>query len=97
MLFACFLFTPYHNIIILVSSIFGVFAVLGIFRTLLLTNFGFQKFGATLCLLLLAFNNYVYYSSQYLAILPILQKVTLLFVLMWVLSLNAALNKPKYN
>jgi len=89
MSFAIFIFTPYHDLMTIVSSFFGLFVVLGIsieiYKHSSLMKFQISGF---LCLLLLGLNNYIYYSQQAIAYLPFLQKITLLIVILWIIGLN---------
>ena len=81
-------FTDLHNIMIGIASVFGLVALIGVFvvliqnRSISLLGLGF------LCMLLLAANNYVYYSGMFLTALPLLQKVSTGVFLLWILLIN---------
>lgn len=93
MLFAVFIFTKYHDLIITLSSIFGIFAVLGIIRTLYKSELKFYKITGVFCIILLGLNNFIYYTEIGIIYLPLLQKITLLVVLAWIVGLSLKLQK----
>lgn len=88
---AMFVFTAYHDAMTIVSSLFGVFVVLGISIEVYKSNLNLFKIGGILCIVLLLLNNYIYYSQVMIVYLPLLQKITFAFVLVWVLRLNIRL------
>lgn len=93
MIFAILIFTRYHSIMIALSSIFGLFVLVGIIKEVYSSDLTALKIGGLICILLLVLNNYIYYSRQWVDILPLLQKVTFAIVLLWILGLNFKLNK----
>ena len=97
MFFAMLLFTPYHDLMTTLSSIFGVFAVLGIIIEIYKSELLFYKVSGVFCIILLGINNFIYYSEMGIGYLPLLQKITLGVVLAWVsgLSLESIKSKPK--
>lgn len=88
MLTAIFIYTKHHDLMTIVASVFGLFAVVGILYSLYKSTWRFFKISSIFCILLLALNNYIYYSSNYLEYLPLLQKTTFLFILTWIIGLN---------
>jgi len=93
MILAIFIFTDYHDLMTTLSSIFGLLVVVGIIREVYkskMTNF---KIGGIICIILLALNNYIYYSHQSIAYLPLIQKTTFALVLIWIMGLNYKLTK----
>lgn len=94
--FACLIFTSQHDLMTLISSFFGIFVVIGIIKELWGSALGFYKLTGFCCILLLLLNNYIYYSEHFLEYLPIIQKITMLLVLLWVIGINHAISKnPK--
>ena len=88
MAFASLIFTSYHDLMTLVSSIFGLFVVCGIIVAIYRSQLTAYKISGVISILLLALNNYIYYSKQGIEVLPLLQKITFTFVLLWVVGLN---------
>ncbi len=88
MLFACMIFTRHHDIMTILASVPGIFAVIGIIIAIYRSPFKLLRFSGLACLVLLLVNNLVYYSSLGIYFLPILQKITFLAVLIWVLVVN---------
>lgn len=93
MIFASLMFTPYHDLMSMLSSLFGIIVVIGIIKAIYNSNLSGFKWMGLFCIVLLLANNYIYYTEDLIIALPLLQKVTLLVILVWVLSLNAHLNK----
>lgn len=90
MLTAAFMFTNYHDLMTLIASFFGLFALIGIIlglRKNKKTSFIKTALG---CMLLLGINNYIYYTQHFLTYLPLLQKITFAVVLVWICFLNAS-------
>ncbi|MBO0948932.1 hypothetical protein [Fibrella forsythiae] len=86
---AAFIVTAYHDIVIMIASLFGFFALagtfVGLYRCRLVNLFWF---GCS-CLLLMAVNNYIYYTKDLLYYLPVIQKVTfvaVLFRIVWMIK-----------
>lgn len=88
MISAVLIFTKLHDIMTTISSILGVLVVVGIVRAIYKSNLTFYKISGIVCILLLAFNNYVYYSENYIEYLPLIQKITFVLVLVWIVGLN---------
>jgi hypothetical protein len=88
MIFAVFTATPYHDLAVRLS---GTLLMLGIFY---ITVFIFKsrlrlpKVLSALVLLALYACSFIYYSSTFLEILPIAQKVNLLLSVGWVVALE---------
>ncbi len=95
MLFACLIFGKQHDIMTVLSSIFGLFLLIGIIRELHENKLHKFLITAIFCILILALNNYIYYTKQYLEFLPILQKISFAIVLAWVLTLNQHATKEE--
>ncbi|MGD1847727.1 MAG: hypothetical protein ACFB10_20235 [Salibacteraceae bacterium] len=88
MLATMFLFTNYHDLLTIVASMFGLVTVSGILWELWQSDLKGYKISSILCLLLLGANNFIYYTGHFLEALPMLQKVSFLFVLAWIVGLH---------
>ncbi len=88
MIFATLMFTAYHDAVTILSSLFGLIAVMGIIKGIYGSNLFYFKLTGGICLILLAINNIIYYSTKFIEWLPLIQKITLLIVLIWILGLN---------
>lgn len=90
MILAALLFTPLHDIVIPMASLCALVALVGIFivlhqnKSTRLFNFGL------FCMFLLLLNNLIYYfgTEDWLYYLPILQKVSIFIVLLWVIAVD---------
>jgi hypothetical protein len=93
MFFAALIFTQFHDLMTILSSVFGAAVVIGIIRELYLSKLILYKVSGFFCLLLLGMNNYIYYTEQLLYTLPLLQKITFATVLFWIFLLNVKMNR----
>jgi len=93
MTLASLIFTKYHDILTTLSSIFGVIVVIGIIGEIYKSKMTFYKISGILLIVLLALNNFIYYSKQFIEFLPLVQKITFGFVLTWIIGLNYKLTK----
>lgn len=94
MVCASLLFTPLHDIMIPLASLCGLIALVAIFYVLFgQTDLKLFYFGIV-CMVLMGLNNAVYYSNSesLLYYLPLLQKISFLVVLTWIVSLNLSFN-----
>lgn len=91
MSFAMLIFTKYHDLMTLISSIFGLLVVVGIIREIYKSNLLVFKISGILCIFLLFVNNYIYYTEHFIEVLPLLQKITFAAVLFWIIGLNTKL------
>lgn len=87
MTFACLIFTSYHDLMTLISSVFGLWVVVGIMKEIYQSELTLLKISGALCIFLLILNNYIYYTTHGLEALPLLQKFTFAAVLAWVIGL----------
>ena len=95
MSFAILIFTKYHDLMTTLSSIFGLFVVIGIIREIYKSKLSIYKITGVICILILGLNNYIYYTQQFIEVLPLLQKITFAIVLLWIIGLNFEMNKKK--
>ena len=84
MIAACFIFTDFHDFMMNIGSCLGVialsFTLLGLFR--------FQYYrlfwSGVGCIFIIGINNLIYYTHYFIDYLPVIQKVSFVFVLFWV-------------
>lgn len=95
MSFAMLFFTKYHDLMTTLSSIFGLFLVVGIIREIYKSELTIYKISGVICMLVIALNNYIYYTHHFMEALPLLQKITFAIVLFWIMGLNYEINKKK--
>ena len=93
MALAVLTFTKYHDLMTILSSILGVFVVIGIIWEVFKSNLTLFKIGGIVCLILLGVNNYIYYSGNGIEHLALIQKITFAIVLIWIIGLNYKLTK----
>ncbi|MGB1295413.1 MAG: hypothetical protein ACPG6V_08010 [Flavobacteriales bacterium] len=93
MLCSVFIFTEYHDLMIVLASIFGAFVVLGIIWEVFRSGLIFIKYGGIICVLFLAINNLIYFTEKGISALALIQKVTFGCVLLWVVCLNIIMVK----
>jgi len=85
--------TAYHDSIIIITSLFGLPVVIGIIKEIYGSSLPIYKASGVICLLLVCLNNVMYYTSQFIEWLPLIQKITFMFVLIWILGLNHEIRK----
>lgn len=88
-------FPKIHDLMTILSSLSGVFVVIGLIKTIYQQAKPIYKFSGLGCIALLGLNNVIYYSSYGLYYLPLLQKLTFAFVLLWIIGLNLEMVKDK--
>lgn len=91
MVSANLIFTEHHDLMTTLSSVFGVFVVIGVIREIYRSNLSVFKLTGLFNIGLLAINNCIYYTEQGLEYLPMIQKITFVFVLLWIVGLNVKL------
>ena len=93
MLSAVFIFTTYHDIMTTLLSVFGALGIIGIIRTLHKNNMTLFKITGIFCMILVGMNNLYYYSENLIEYLPIIQKITFILILAWIIGLNLKMKK----
>ena len=88
MLFAVLVFTKLHATMIILSSGFGGLAILGLIVSLLKERRTLLFSYGLFSLFLVASNNFMYFSRIGVFILPLVQKVSFLIVLFWIVLIN---------
>jgi len=98
MLAAVFIFTKYHDIMTTLLSLFGALGIIGIIRALHKNNLTFLKITGIVCMILVGINNLFYYIENLIEYLPVIQKITFILILAWVVGLNLKMkNKNVYS
>lgn len=93
MIITLFLASEVHDVILRIAGVFGtialIFAIIELYidRYIMLFVFGM------LCLILFLSNYYIYETELFLDTLPLIQKVTFTFCILWFMLLNRALYK----
>lgn len=93
--FGAMVFTPYHDLMTILASGFGFLTILGVMVGITQNKFRFFQWAGGVCLFLLALNNYIYFSKDFIVTLPLLQKFTFLIILLWIVGLNVKLIQLK--
>ena len=88
MISSVFIFTSFHDIVIMTSGFFALIALVGIFIGLIKIRYHFQFYFGIFCLILMGINNYLYFITQSYDYLPLIQKVTFAIVLIWIITVN---------
>ena len=88
--------TSYHDLMTIFASTFGLLTIFYITVYTFISKLTFFKYLSVLCLLNLYVNNYIYYTQNLLYLLPILQKVSLLSILIWLLALEYVATKEDF-
>lgn len=91
MVVAMFLFTNLHDWVINIASLFALIAIIGTFVGLYKQKWlGLFRLGI-FNLLLVALNNILYYGNGLRLYLPLVQKITFLFFLIWICLIDIKL------
>jgi hypothetical protein len=80
--------TPLHDMVITIASTTALVSMFYITVFLLKSKLFFLKILSIICLLICYCCIYIYYTGTYLEFLPIMQKVDLLTVIIWILCLE---------
>ena len=93
MIFASLIFTDYHDLMTILSVLFGLPAVFGIVKETYYSELLGYKITGVGCIILLGVNNAIYFSTEFIEWLPLIQKLTFLIVLLWILGVNNEVRK----
>ncbi|MEN0050797.1 MAG: hypothetical protein AAF806_27265 [Bacteroidota bacterium] len=88
MAIAIFIFTPLHDIVIIVAGILALMTLIALFVGLYKSKHTQLLYVGIACLLLMGLNNLIYFTNTGMEHLAVLQKITFIFVLLWILMLN---------
>ena len=85
-----FLFTSLHDYIINIASLFGLIALTGTFIGLMKLKWIKLFWMGIFIVMLIGLNNFLYHKNGLIFYLPIVQKITFLYFLLWVclISIN---------
>ncbi len=88
MFFAVFLFTDQHDLVLNIAGILGVITIFGSLVALSRHNaYGLMWTGLACCFLIAA-NAYIYYTKLFIDWLPLIQKITITILLLWIVLMN---------
>jgi hypothetical protein len=88
MVYASLTFTPMHDLMVTVSIVFFVFAVLALLQVLYASRMiGFLVTG-TVCFVLLVTSTTIYYTGQFVSVLPWAQRILFAFFAIWLITLD---------
>jgi len=91
MLIAMFLFTHLHDVVIHAASLFGLIAFSGAFVCFYKSRlYGFFYTGL-FCIALMGLNYFIMVGNTCVSYLPLIQKITFVIVLAWILFINREL------
>jgi len=93
MMIGLFLFTGFHDIIINIATFFGLVAVAGTFVGLYKLKWKKLFWMGIFIPVLIVFNNILYYGDGLIYYLPLVQKITFLFFLIWISLIDINLYK----
>ncbi len=88
MAFAVLLFTPYHDLVSIIGGFFGVLALVGVFKELIQSGKTSILGLGLWCMLLILINNFIYFTTLGIEVLPFIQKITLLFIFSWIILMS---------
>lgn len=88
MVFAFLTVTSYHDLMVTLANTLALVSLFYIAVFIFKTKMNLLKLLTVICILIAYACTYIYYTRHYLNLLPILQKVDLLFIVSWLLSLN---------
>ncbi len=96
MIFAFLVSTPYHDLMTTISSVLALIAIFYMTVFIFKSKLTFFKLLSIGCIAILYLNNYIYYSQQFLAYLPVLQKISFVLVFILILSLDYFTEKEDF-
>jgi hypothetical protein len=97
MISVMFISTSLHDIIINIATVFGLVAVIGTFIGLLELKWTKLFWVGIFILPLVAINNFLYYKAELLIYLPVVQKITFLYFLLWICLIDVSLYRNSFS
>ncbi|TWV96764.1 hypothetical protein [Chitinophaga pinensis] len=88
MVFAFLAVTPYHDIMVTIADTLGLLCAFYIMVFTFKAKLHLLSILSVITLLLSYLMTYIYYSQQFMQILPVVQKVGIVMEVIWVLSLH---------
>lgn len=95
MVFAVFIYTDRHDFVLNLSGIFGAVAIITTLVALNRDRSYKLLIVGVCCALLMIANAYIYYSRIYVGHLPVIQKITLVMLLFWIITMNVMFTKKE--
>ncbi|MDA8886760.1 hypothetical protein OAD66_00185 [Bacteroidia bacterium] len=92
---AIFIFTPYHYTMLLLALVMSVLPLIGVVNTIVKSDFLSYKRWGVVVLLLITATIAMYYGKIFIVWLPLVQKITFIFTLLWVGELCLKLYRQK--
>jgi hypothetical protein len=86
--FAFLAVTPYHDTMVTIASTLALVTMFYITVFVFKSRLHLLKIVSTVCLLAFYSCNYIYYTRNYLEFLPVLQKLSLIITITWILLLQ---------
>jgi hypothetical protein len=83
-----FLFTSAHNVVINIATLFGLVAVVGTFIGLRNLKWYRLYWFGLFTIVLVMLNNILYYGKGLRFYLPVIQKITFLYFLLWICTIS---------
>jgi hypothetical protein len=90
-----FIFTGMHDTIVIIASFFGLIAIVGTCIGLYTVKWTKLNWMGIFNLILVAINNILYYSDGLRVFLPLVQKITFFFFLLWICLVTFNLHKKQ--
>lgn len=84
MISSLFIFSFWHDIVVYIAVFFGSIAIILSMYGFFVNRFFRFFFMCALCLVLVLINNFIYMSKFMIDYLPVIQKITFLFVFVWI-------------
>ena len=88
MLFTFWVITPYHDTMVTIAVTFAMIAIFYLSVFVFISHLLLLKILTALCLFSLYFTAFLYYSSLWLEILPIVQKINYLIIIIWIIGVE---------
>lgn len=88
--------TPFHDLMVAIAFTMALLSMFYITVYIFKSRLHFFKILSVVCLLAFYSSNFIYYTSTYLEILPIMQKLTFLVTIIWVLGLEYFTKKEDF-
>jgi hypothetical protein len=88
MLTGVFIFTRFHDSVINVAGMFGLIALVGTLRGLKKSGWMKLFYAGLILLFLIGLNNLLYHKKDLMYYLPVVQKITFLYFLVWICCIN---------
>lgn len=84
-----------NHLVTIIASIFGAITLVGIIFGIAQSHLILYQITGIVCVFLLVLNNAIYYSGIFINFLPLIQKITFVIVLFWVIGLNHKMVKKR--